>query len=383
MLSARSRRWAAPVAVAVAIGAGVGIGGALSAGASPPLPHKSAAQLLTDVHNAHVAGMSGTIVQNADLGLPALPTRNGGQGSSNLSSLITGSHTLRVWYAGPDKMRLALLGTLGESDVIRSGRDLWVWSSTTNSATHMTVPAGGAAHHRESLPDQQGALTPQQAANKALAAISPSTKVSTAGTATVAGRPSYEITLAPRDSRSLIGSVRIAIDSATHVPLRVQIYSSGSSAKPALEVGFTHVSFATPDASQFTFAPPKGATVHQARPGGLGMGAMGPRVGAHRMAPGGKGPVMKHPLGASAHGKPTVVGKGWTQVAVIPGVSMPAGRGNGELAAVMGSLPKVSGSWGSGTLLKSSLFSALFTNDGRMIIGAVPPDQLYAAAAHR
>lgn len=368
MLSARARRWTAPVAVAVVIGAGVGIGDALSANASPPLPHKTAAALLAEVQTAHVTGISGTVVQNADLGLPSLPSTNGGQGSSNLSSLITGSHTLRVWYAGPDKVRLALLGTLGESDVIRSGRDLWQWSSTSNSASHTLLPARMSGHHADAMPSQQGAMTPQQAANRALAAISPSTKVSTAGTATVAGRPSYEMTLAPRDARSLIGSVRIAIDSATHVPLRVQVYSKGSTVKPAFEVGFTHVSFAKPDASEFRFTPPAGATVHSSTPG------------AHKRAPGAR-PEARHGAG---HAKPEVVGKGWTQVAILHNVKLPAKlHGDGELATVMGSLPRVSGSWGSGMLLKSSLVSALFTNDGRLIVGAVAPDQLYAAAAHR
>src|SRR3982751_6218552 len=124
-------RWLVPVAVAAAAVGGGALLNTLSAIASPTLPPRSAAQLLVDLQTARLDGLSGTVVQTADLGIPALPAI--GAGSSDLSSLVSGSHTLRVWYAGPDSARLALLGTLGESDVIRVGRDVWTWSSQSNT----------------------------------------------------------------------------------------------------------------------------------------------------------------------------------------------------------------------------------------------------------
>jgi hypothetical protein len=42
-------------------------------------------------------------------------------------------------------------------------------------------------------------------------------------------------------------------------------------------------------------------------------------------------------------------------------------------------LPTVSGTWGSGHLLKGTLFSALITDDGRVVVGSVAPKALYAA----
>jgi hypothetical protein len=65
---------------------------------------------------------------------------------------------------------------------------------------------------------------------------------------------------------------------------------------------------------------------------------------------------------------------------------MPAGNATGkgtEAATAQGlvnALPKVSGSWGSGHLLSGSLFSALITDDGKVLIGAVSPEKLYEAA---
>jgi hypothetical protein len=69
-----------------------------------------------------------------------------------------------------------------------------------------------------------------------------------------------------------------------------------------------------------------------------------------------------------------------------PGGSAGSGTGPtpfGNLGAVVKSLPEVSGTWGSGHLLRGALFSVLLTDDGRVVAGAVPPDRLYAVAARR
>jgi hypothetical protein len=51
-----------------------------------------------------------------------------------------------------------------------------------------------------------------------------------------------------------------------------------------------------------------------------------------------------------------------------------------QLEGLIGSLPKVSGTWGSGRLLSGTLFSALLTDDGRVLVGAVAPEKLYEVA---
>jgi outer membrane lipoprotein-sorting protein len=357
--STRTRllRWGVPVAAAAVVG--VAATGVLTAEADPPLPAKTAAQLLVAVQGARVDGLSGTIVQDSDLGLPALPTSGPGADSTSPLSLLTGSHTLRVWYAGETKQRLALLGRLGETDVVRNGRDAWLWSSGSNSATHYTLPSGKAAE-RPAVPSP---LTPQQAAEQALAAIDPTTSVSTDGTRKVAGRDAYELVLAPKDTRSLIGQVRLAVDAETSVPLRVQLFGRASSDGPAFSVGFTKVSFDVPGDDQFRFSPPPGATVTEGTvPAG--------RADDH---------PSKADLDRAGSGVRTV-GTGWTTVVVAPGMA-PASDEAGSSGAILGQLPRVSGSWGSGRLLTSKLVSVLLTDDGRVVAGAVPPELLYAAAA--
>lgn len=380
-------RWSVPLLAAVVLGAGGAAAGVISATARDGLPQRSASQLLVDVQKARLDGLSGTVVQNADLGLPSLPGVGGG-GSSDLTSLVSGSHTLRLWYAGPDRVRLALLGSLGESDVIRNSKDLWTWSSTEKSATHRTVPTAG-----DDAPSSLAAmspLTPQQAAEAALKAVAPSTRVSTDGTAVVAGRSAYELLLQPRDARSLVASVRIAVDAKTHIPTRVQVFADGVS-KPAFEVGFTSFDPSTPAASVFRFNPPPGTKVTEGGDVMEGHDAMG-RPGTSSDAP--DGPTTHGlpgdlpeglPRGMASGPQPKTVGEGWTSVLVA---KLPADAASGQssgdagsLTSMLGVLPKVEGTWGSGHLLQGTLFSALVTDDGRVAVGAVPPSELYAALA--
>ena len=381
----RTLRWAVPGAAAIAVA--VAASGVLSAGASAPLPPKTAAQLLVALQNAHVDGLSGTVVENARLGLPDIPSLGGQSSATSLMSLLTGSHTLRVWTGGEDKSRVALLGSLGESDVVRNGRDVWTWSSDTNTATHYQLPASDSATHK--TPAKVAQLTPQEAADRALAAIDPTTTVSTDGTGDVAGRSAYELVLAPKAAGSLIGQVRIAIDSATSVPLRVQVYPRVSADGPALEVGFTRVSFAAPAERNFQFTPPSGATVKQ---GTLPLAA--------KNANGANGAKDRPAAGATTGGSRTV-GTGWTAVAVMDGASLPGSTSSpkassgssgtaapkrsgaseaNQLAQILARAPRVSGTWGSGRLVTTTLVSVLVTDDGRVVVGAVTPDLLYRAA---
>jgi len=344
-------RWAVPAAAAVAVvGAGVAAK-TLAVAAEPDLPARTAAQLLVDLQTARLDGLSGTVVEHADLGLPAIPLLTGDQ-SAKLTSLVSGKHTLHVWYSGPDRARVSLLGTQGQSDIIHNGADTWIWDSQAKEAQHFKGSPDAAARPGATPLPSDLPKSPQEAADLALKAIDPTTRVATDPTAEVAGRPAYQLDLVPRDSRSRIGSVRIAIDGATHVPTRVQVFAKGAST-PALQVGFTSFSTATPPASTFAFQPPPGATVKQ------GSATMRPQIG--------------HATPATA---PRVVGKGWTTVLVAH-----VGHTADGLAGMLRSLPTVSGAWGSGHLLEGSLFSAVLTGDGRLAVGAVSPKMLYHALA--
>ncbi len=257
----RIARWGVP-AGAVALTGVVGAGFAMSgAQAAPSLPSRTPVQLLAAVNSARVLPpMTAVVQESAALGIPSLPNVGSGDPLSALSWL-SGSHTVNIWYADPAHVRIAVPVQLGESDVRRDGRNVWYWNSKTSQATHLVLPAGAAtAPQGSSSTVTPAAPTPQQLAKQALAAIGPTTKVGLQQNVSIAGQPAYQISLAPKDSRSLIGEIRIAIDAQRALPLRVQIFARGSSS-PAFQVGFTSLQFGTPAASNFAFTAPPGAKV--------------------------------------------------------------------------------------------------------------------------
>jgi outer membrane lipoprotein-sorting protein len=385
----RRARWVVPAGV-VAVVAGVGIASAITvAQAAPALPQRTPAQLLAAVAGDHspVPPLTGTVVETATLGIPQLP---GAENPNSLTSLLAGSHTLKIWYDGPRKLRLAVPVQMGETDLIRNGTTAWLWQSDNNSVTKYLIPAGHGDHAKEpAIP--KAPLTPQQAAQQALKLAGPSTRVTTEANVTVAGQAAYQLVLAPKASGSQVAKITIALD-AQHlsVPLQVQVFAKGT-ASPVFQVGYTSISFVTPAASNFNFTPPSGAKVHTetlSLPTGH---ALGPK-----------------PQGMTSRGQ--VIGKDWTTVlvlpasAVLPGGAMSQVAGAGSAAGVAGQAARsasggggsisgsamlgalmlaahpVHGAWGSGKLLHTSLVSMLITN-GHVLIGAVTPSVLYADVA--
>jgi hypothetical protein len=369
-----SSRWLVPVAVlGIALGANALVGAA-GAAAGRPLPHRDAAQLVADLGTAGLQPLSGTVAERADLGIPALPGLSD-DSSADWTSLLTGSHTLRVWVADASHARVALTGRLTESDIVRNGTDVWTWSSRDNTATHATLPAvpamtGKVPFAHPGQPDgRPGGLkvptTPLEAAQDLVRLADPTTAITVGDTVSVAGRDAYQLVVTPRDPNTLIGDVRIAIDADKHVPLRVQVFARHA-AGPAFEIGFTQVSFATPAASVFAFAPPPGAKVTTPAP---------------NAAPAAPGVTGGHPTA-------TVIGSGWSAVlgvrasvadltgAPAPGTTPNRRGGGADLGSLLARLPKVSGAWGSGHLLQTALVSVLITDDGRVFVGAVPGARL-------
>ena len=376
----RRARWAIPVG-AVALAGAVTAGSLIStAQASPELPLRTPAQLLASVagQDAPPPALTGTVVETASLGLPQLP---GASNQNSVTSLLAGSHTIKVWYADPQHIRLAVPVQLSETDVIRDGRQVSVWQSDSNTVTRMQLPAKAAEAHAKAMPSQVP-LTPQEAASQALKAVGPSTRVTVDRTVTVAGQPAYQLVLTPKSSASLIGRVSIAIDATRNVPLRVQVFARGA-ASPAIQVGYTSISFVKPAAANFNFTTPAGAKVKVVSP---------PKDSSRHMA-----------KGTKASGEPQVIGKDWLSVAVLPAsdlagvmgagsassaagvgsqsVSSGSGDSGAVAAALMKSATPVHGAWGSGRLLHTSLVSVLMTDSGHVLVGAVTPAVLYAAAA--
>ena len=400
----------------------VGVSAAASA-AGPSLPAKTPAQLLTELAQAagRPAGpFTATVQQTSHLGLPELPGMSRASGVS--SSLLDGNQSIEIWYGGPQRVRIAVPVQAGESDLRADGSRVWLWNSKTQTATQVTLPAhvraknvhqgNGVARAGGTSGSPQPPDTPQAAASQLLAAIGPSTLVGVQSNVYVADRPAYQLSLAPKSSKSLVGRVLLAVDASSGNALRVEVYGRGS-AGLAYSIGYTRLAYGPPAAANFSFSPPPGATVKKdtipSDPGALlknlGLPSGSPLPGSSA---------------ASQTAKPAVIGSDWLSVVATPadpsvaaavqqlltdhpatsdqrsglfgssataapgpstGANVPVGPYLEPLRALLLASTPVRGSWGSGRLLQTTLFSVLVTSKGQILAGAVTPSVLYADVA--
>jgi outer membrane lipoprotein-sorting protein len=326
VLGRTSRSVAAGIAVAGVVGLGLlALPG--GAGAAPELPPVSAEDLVASVLAAHPGPFNGTVELDNELGLPALP---------NVPQAANGTSTAQVWSGGDGKGRVQIPTSTGERTLVSDGTTFWSWNSEGKTVTKGTKQAGQA----HSAP-----ADPTAAATSALAKLQPTSVITVDGTAEVAGRSAYDLVLTPKPTeRTLLREVRIAVDAQERVPLQLTVMAQGSS-NPALQVGFTDLTFGPQDASRFTFTPPDGSTVTDAA--------------AHSNA------------NAAKPDASTVVGDGWDTV-VIDKLSAQQDPKN----RLEGLGTPVSGSWGSGRLISTAVANAIVTDDGRVAVGAVPEQVL-------
>lgn len=353
-------RWLTPAAFVLVI-AGGGLVASNASAEDTPKP-RTAEQLLVDLQNVKPDGMSGTVVQTANLGIPDIPGA-GGSGTSEFTGLLSGTHKLRVWYSSPDKSRVALLGDLQESDVITNGSDVWTWSSKDHKATHRTIDKADRPEAGVRKADPNAPKTPEEAAAWALKAIDPTTQVTTDRNVTVAGNKAYELVLRPKDAGSTVTQVRIAIDGDTKVPLRVQVF--GTKDTLALEVGYSEVSFNRPTDDSFTFNPPADTKVTEVAP-------------PERKAPTKAQQEQAKDRAAQAEAATKTVGSGWTTV-VVAKLPADADQSNAQLKDFLKNLQPTPAGAPAGKLLVGTAFSAVLTDDGRVAVGAVTPELLYKA----
>lgn len=350
----RTSKWVAGGLAAAVAAAGIATWASSAAAADPTLPPLTASELLNRVATSDVAAMSATFTQRSDLGLPALPAGLGDSGDELQTALnmLTGEHTIRVWTNGPQRSRVSLVDADKESSVIRNGDQLWTWSSDKQKVGHAKLDGKSPAPRPSGTP-----RTPAETVDRLLKAVGPSTEVSTSGTGYVAGRSVYQLILAPRDNASLVGQVRLSIDSVTFVPLGLRVIDRGGA--EAMSLTASAVDFNAPDDSVFSFTPPPGSEVTELD---------------HKSS--------ERPSGKPSTGNaPKTYGTGWATVTVVnvgtKQATDPAAR------ALLNSLPAVSGAWGSGRLLSTSLVNVVITDDGRIAAGSVTADRLYAALANR
>ena len=145
----RLSRWIPAIAAPIAIGIGVVLV-PMQANAAVDLPDLTPEELLELAASSEVDALSGTIEQKSELGLPDLSGLTGAMGGGtpggsgsgdggprggdaasgtdldDLVSLVTGTHTARVFLDGSNA-RLQVLDPLAERNVYLSDDGAWIY----------------------------------------------------------------------------------------------------------------------------------------------------------------------------------------------------------------------------------------------------------------
>ncbi|MCC6438632.1 MAG: hypothetical protein IT196_26660 [Acidimicrobiales bacterium] len=372
----RSARWLVPAALVVGTAAAVAVPSLLPAGADPVpvLPELTAAQLLAKVQQADVQTFSGSVTYEVDLGLPDLGGFGGsGAAPSTILELLSGSTTAQLSVDGTDRQRIALDGEQSETHWIHNGDDVWSWDSSTGEVAHLDVGGPGldAAKADDLARKAMPAFSPETVADLLLARVGLSTEVRVQTPGYVAGRPVYELVLSPRDAASTIDDVVVAVDASTGMPLRLRV-DGRDTGEPVLQIGFTSISYDSPNPSTFTFTPPPGATVIEADdPGDLLPFSSGLADG--RIIPDGIGAAVSPDDVERTEGT-ELVGTDWSTMVVVSDVGVPP-----QLAVLLDDAPALDGPGGEAKVIRTRLLNVVLLADGRLAVAALEPTAMIAA----
>jgi hypothetical protein len=182
------------------------------------------------------------------LRLPELP------GAADLSTLMSDTSRMRLWYDAPDRWRTDLLYSGGERDRYGEPDGMWVW----DSGTHRSVFVREETQLRLPLPID---LTPPDLARRLLAAAQPD-ELEPLGPRRIAGRDGDGLRIRPSAPESTIDTIDIWADPETGLPLHVEV-TAKSRDNPSLQTGFLELEQERPDPDLVSFEPPTDGVLQQ------------------------------------------------------------------------------------------------------------------------
>ena len=362
------------------------------------LPDLSPQQVMVLMQGADVTEFSGTIVKSSNLGLPTLefssmmsedsiaqmeekmpaemadfvPAVIESNTLTQAIELISGSHTIRVYVSGQDKLRAQILDPMSQRDLIVNGNEFWVYDAKMATALTGTVdieadPAKQAEAEQKVL-DYADSIaldlsSPEAIADYLVSMIGDSSTLSVGTDHSVAGRSAYQLIISPDSPNSLVASAAVSVDSETGMPLKVGIFST-TQVEAAMTVGFESISFGSVDQGLFSFTPPAGTSVETFDADEL----MATLDGYEKP----EGYVSDYEVPA----QPEVLGSDWDSVvhlAALP-ADIPQDLMATELFADM--LTQVPG----GKVFSTPLVNVLLTDSGEVYMGAVTIDYLLSLA---
>jgi outer membrane lipoprotein-sorting protein len=389
--TASARHLTALFAAVAGLALTVGIAQGALTGAGPTPAPKALASAVYDALTApEPDGISAKIHFTNDL----LPS--GSLPAGTASPLVSGADG-RLWIQKGGDFRLELQSDAGDAQVVVVGDKVTIYDAASNTLYRATLPADAKDVSRPSRHDgEKLTLAKVQAA---LDRVARTWTVSGAEPTSIADRPAYTVTVAPKDDGGLLGAAKLAWDAARCAPLRAAVYAQGKS-EPVLQLEATEISYdAVPD-SDVRVAPPAdakvvdlGAPSEAKSPAGV-HAAMHPRPGAN--GPAAVQRVLGFELAAPARlaglprkevrlvtfdgkkGAMAIYGKGMGAIVVVQRKAAPgaaAGRKKDDDRSAL-RLPEINIDGATGSELATALGTVVtFERDGvaYVVAGSVPP----------
>jgi outer membrane lipoprotein-sorting protein len=172
------------------------------------------------------------------------------------SALMSGASG-RLWATDNGLGRIELQSDAGDVEVVWNQSTISVYDASSNTVYRAALPAqktGGSSSSDNGAPPALSDI------DTLLGKLGAHATVSAAQPTDIAGRPAYIVSLSPKHDGGLLASARLAWDAERGVPLRVAIFSQGSSS-PVLELTVTQISYGSVPASDVDIKPPAGAKV--------------------------------------------------------------------------------------------------------------------------
>lgn len=223
----------------------VGVPVAVRSRAAGPVAEPELTDLVARVQASDEVGWSGRAQSRGSLQLPDSDS------FATLGQLLGEEVELRAWWLGPRSWRVDRIRSTGEIDTFRDGGGQVRWVFESERATFSPVSTIRLPDAVDVLPATLGRDLLQGARADEVSALAP---------ARVAGVDAVGLRLRPSDTSTTIDHVDLWADPGTGLPLRVDLYGTGTTL-PVLTTAFTDVTLTSPEAATVRFSAPADVTL--------------------------------------------------------------------------------------------------------------------------
>jgi len=169
-----------------------------------------------------------------------------------VADLFSDRTTMRAWYRGPADWRVDVVRPTGEVGVHADAGGTWTWNWEDAVATRTAPSPLALPTAPDLLPSTLGRRLLSEAGDAELSRV---------GADRIAGRDALGLRVVPTDAASSVARVDVWVDSASGVPLRVQVFGEDGDDQAALDTGFLELELTTPAAEVTAFDVPREAEV--------------------------------------------------------------------------------------------------------------------------